>query len=104
MSEKIVSPSKFPPPDKKVKFRSVTQLEIVYFDDGEIWSQLTEQVGKKWSHCSTCYGEKSPSCELLHKCPYIGKDDKCFQPPHPISALIARMKYIAHCFSIGKLP
>ena len=46
--------------------------------------------------------EEIPTWDHLHKCGYIGRGDKCFEPPMPINALIKHMQSTENKHGLAK--
>ncbi len=82
--------------------RDCLTVEVRHFADGTMESQVRCLEDGKWRSVSTTYMAEDPSWDLLHKCHYIGRGERCFTPPAPIEAVIVHMKYVAHCLEIRK--
>lgn len=84
----------------KVIARDYMRIEIRYLANGKMDSRVLCKEGNKWRPVTTAWSQDAPTWDLLHKCHYIGRGDKMFNPPNPIEGVIAHMKYTAHCMDV----
>lgn len=105
-TEKMVLMSKFKPPKKAIKYRETIKLELVYFEDGEMWSSCGKRVGNKWQHIASTYFEKTPPWKALLNWAYkvIKVDGKEYTLPSGVGGIVNHMKHTVSCFENGWKP
>lgn len=84
----------------KIIGRDSIRIEIRYFANGEMESHVTCKEEGKWRTVTMTFCEDIPTWDHLQKCGYIGRGDKCFEPPSPVNAVIKHMQYVVHCFGV----
>lgn len=80
--------------------RDRLRVAIRYFKDGGMETHVEAFETGKWKTVSMAFCVQTPSWDDLHGFHYVSKGDKCREAPAPINALVAHLKYTAHCMSI----